>query len=105
MIASSITTPTISTRASMVTLFIVKSMAFITANAPMIEVGMATAAMSVERQERMNKQHDHAGHHAAGDEVVLNLVQGGANVTRLILQDFDVDVGRQQLRGPRRAAP
>ena len=54
MIASSITTPTISTRASIVTLFIVKSMAFITAKAPMIDVGMATAAMIVERQDRMN---------------------------------------------------
>ena len=52
--ASSITTPTISTSASIVTLFSVKSIAFITANAPMIDVGMATAAMSVDRHDRMN---------------------------------------------------
>ena len=54
MIASSITTPTISTRASIVTLFSVKSIAFMTANAPMIDVGIATAAMIVERHDRMN---------------------------------------------------
>ena len=53
MIASSMTTPTISTRASIVTLFSVKSSPFITANAPMIEVGIATAAMIVDRQERI----------------------------------------------------
>ena len=38
----------------MVTLFSVKSIAFITANAPMIDVGIATAAMSVDRHDRMN---------------------------------------------------
>ena len=54
MIASSMTTPTISTRASIVTLFSVKPMYFITAKAPMMEVGIATAAMSVERHDRMN---------------------------------------------------
>ena len=53
-IASSITTPTISTRASMVTLLSVKSNSFMTANVAMIEVGIATAAISVERHDRMN---------------------------------------------------
>jgi hypothetical protein len=53
MIASSITTPTINTSASIVTLLSVKSIAFITAKAPMIDVGMAMAAMIVDRHDRM----------------------------------------------------
>ncbi len=51
--ASSITTPTISTRASMVTLLSVKSRAFIIPKVAMTEVGIATAAITVERQLRM----------------------------------------------------
>jgi len=53
-IASSITMPTISTSASIVTLFKVKFSAFIMPNAAITEVGMATAAMTVARQLRMN---------------------------------------------------
>ena len=52
--ASSITMPTISTRASIVTLFSVKPSAHIMPNAEMTDAGMATAAMTVERQLRMN---------------------------------------------------
>ena len=47
------TTPTISTSASIVTLFIVKSSARMTANVAMIDAGIAMAAMNVERQLRM----------------------------------------------------
>jgi len=53
-IASSITTPTIKTRASIVTLLSVKSSARIIANVATTEAGMATAAITVERQLRMN---------------------------------------------------
>ncbi len=55
-IASSMTTPTMSTRASMVELLRVKSSAFIMANVATIEAGIAKAAMSVDRQERMNSK-------------------------------------------------
>src|SRR5215510_1198609 len=58
-IASSMTMPTISTSASMVTLFSVKLSAHIIPNAETTEVGMATAAMNVERQERMNRLEEH----------------------------------------------
>ena len=51
--ASSITTPTISTRASMVTLLRVKLSAFIMPKVAITEVGIATAAITVERQLRM----------------------------------------------------
>ena len=52
--ASSMTMPTISTSASMVTLFSVKPSAHIVPKAEMTEAGMATAAMMVDRQLRMN---------------------------------------------------
>ena len=51
--ASSITTPTMSTSASMVTLFSVKSRMRIIANVETTEAGMATAAIAVEAQLRM----------------------------------------------------
>ena len=51
--ASSMTMPTISTRASMVTLFRVKPSAAIMPNAEITDAGMATAAMTVDRQLRM----------------------------------------------------
>ncbi len=52
-IASSMTMPTISTSASMVTLFSVKSSAAIMPKVAITDVGMATAAMTVARQLRM----------------------------------------------------
>ena len=52
--ASSITTPTISTSASIVTLFRVKSSAHIMPKVEMTDAGIATAAISVVRQLRMN---------------------------------------------------
>ncbi len=51
--ASSITTPTMSTSASMVTLLRVKPRAFIMPKVEITDAGMATAAMIVERQLRM----------------------------------------------------
>src|SRR5215216_745277 len=53
-IASSITTPTINTNASIVTLLSVKLSARIIPNVEITEHGIATAAISVERHERMN---------------------------------------------------
>ncbi len=51
--ASSMTMPTIKTRASMVTLFRVKPSAHIMPNVERTEAGMATALITVERQLRM----------------------------------------------------
>ena len=48
-IASSMTMPVASENASIVMLFSVKPSAFITVNVPMIDVGMASAAMIVTR--------------------------------------------------------
>jgi len=52
--ASSMTIPTINTSASMVTLLRVNPSAFIRPKAEITEVGMATAAMIIARQLRMN---------------------------------------------------
>src|SRR5690606_15691438 len=52
--ASSITTPTISVSASMVMLLSVKLSQYIAPNAAMIDAGIATAAMIVARQLRIN---------------------------------------------------
>ena len=52
--ASSMTMPTISTSASMVTVLSVKSSAAISPKVETTEAGMATAAITVARQSRMN---------------------------------------------------
>ena len=52
--ASSMTMPTISTSASIVTLFRVKPSAHMTPKAAMTEAGIAMPAMMVDRQLRMN---------------------------------------------------
>ena len=54
--ASSITTPTMSTNASIVTLFKVKSKAFIKANVAIMDAGIATEAISVERHDRIKSR-------------------------------------------------
>ena len=55
-IASSMTIPTIRTRASIVTLFSVKSSSHIMPKVEITEDGIATAAISIERQLRMNQR-------------------------------------------------
>ena len=52
--ASSMTMPTISTSASIVTVFRVKPSAAIRPNVEITDVGIATAAITVARQSRMN---------------------------------------------------
>ena len=52
--ASSMTTPTISARASIVTLFSVNPNSFMNANVEISDAGIATAAISVERHDFMN---------------------------------------------------
>ena len=54
-IASSMTMPVASDNASIVMLFSVKPNAFITVNVPMIDVGIASAAINVTFVFRMNK--------------------------------------------------
>ncbi len=55
-IASSMTMPVASDRASMVMLFSVKPNNFMKVNVPMIDVGMASAAMNVTRRFLMKRK-------------------------------------------------
>ena len=59
-IASSITMPTISTSASIVTLLSVKSSAHIMPNVEMTDAGIATPAMTVDPPVPHERQHDEA---------------------------------------------
>ena len=73
--ASSMTMPTMSVSASMVIWLSVKPSAAITPKAPMIDVGMATAAISVERKFAEEDEDDDRGEDAAEDQVLLDRVR------------------------------
>ena len=94
-IASSMTMPTISTSASIVTLLSVKSSASIMPKVEITEAGMATPAMIVARQLRMNAKHHQAGEDAAEHQVQVDLVQRGVDVARLVADDLERHVGGQ----------
>ena len=85
--------PTISTSASIVTLLSVKSSAAIMPKVEMTDAGIATPAMTVARQLRMNSEHDEAREDAAEDEVDVDLVQRRVDVARLVADDLELDVG------------
>ena len=97
-IASSMTMPTISTSASIVTLLSVKSSAPIMPKVAMTEVGIATPAMIVARQLRMNSEHDQAREDAAEHQVQVDLVQRRVDVARLVADDLELHVARQLRR-------
>ncbi len=73
--ASSMTMPTASVSASMVIRFSVKPMYQIRPNVAMIEVGIAIAAMMVERQVAEEQQHDERREDRAEDQVLLDAVR------------------------------
>ena len=91
--ASSMTMPTMSTRASMVTLLRVKPSAHIMPNAETTEQGMATAAMMVDCQLRMKSEHHQRGEDRAQDQVDLDLVERRVDVARLVADDLEPHVG------------
>ena len=86
--ASSMTMPTISTRASMVTLLSVKSSAAIMPKVAITEAGMATAAMTRRAPAAHERQHHQAGEDAAQDQVQVDLVQRRVDVARLVADDL-----------------
>ena len=96
-IASSITMPTISTRASMVTLLSVKSSAHIIPNVAMTEAGMATRGDHRRAPAPHERQHHQGGQDAAQHQVEVDLVERGVDVARLVADDLQPDVGRQEL--------
>ena len=68
----------------------------------MTDAGMATPAMIVARQLRMNAKHHEARQDAAENQVDVDLVQRGVDVARLVADDLERHVGRQ-LRPARRS--
>ena len=95
--ASSMTTPTISTSASIVMLFSVKFSQYIAPKVAMIDAGIATAAMTVARQLRMNSKHHQRGEDRAENQVQLHFVEGRFDVARLVLHDVEPYTRRQKL--------
>ena len=87
--ASSMTMPTINTRASIVTLFRVKPSAHIMPNVEITEAGMATALITVERQLRMKANTTKVREDAAEDQMHVDFVQRGVDVARLVADDFE----------------
>ncbi len=73
-IASSMTMPTASARARSVMMLSVKPIAHIRPNVPMIETGMASAAMSVLRAVAEEQEHHDGREERAQDEVLLDRV-------------------------------
>ena len=70
--ASSMTMPTASASASRVMVLSVKPCSHISAKVPMIEMGMASAAMSVLRSVAEEEQHHQRGEQAAQHQVLAD---------------------------------
>ena len=98
MIASSMTIPTIRVSASIVIWFNVKPIAAISAKVEMIEVGMATAAISVVRQLARNRKMTIAAKNAAFDQVVPDVLDRRLDEDRLIADHLGLDILRQRRR-------
>ena len=103
--ASSITTPTISTSASMVMLLSVKLSEHIAPKVEMIEAGIAIAAMIVARQLRMNSSTTSDARIEPRIRCSLHFVKSRFDVARLVLHDFELHARRQQFAARARDAP
>ena len=64
-------------------------------NVEMTEAGMATAAITVERQLRINTSTTRRRQDAAQNEMKFDLVQRGIDVARLVANHFQAYVSRQ----------
>ena len=73
----------------MVTLLRVKPSAHIMPKVEITEAGIATAAMTVERQLRMKANTTMQAQDAAENQVHVDLVQRGVDVARLVADDFE----------------
>ena len=94
-IASSMTMPTISISASIVTLLSVKSSARIMPNVEITEAGIATPGDDRRAPAAHEQHHDQARQDAAEHEVGVDFVQRVVDVDRLVLDDVELDVARQ----------
>ena len=94
-IASSMTMPTASVSASSVIVFSVKPWYQIRPKVAMIEVGIAIAAMIVERQFHEEDEHDRGREDRADDQVLLDAADRRLDELGLVADDPDVVAGRQ----------
>ena len=78
----------------MVTLLSVKSSAHIMPKVEMTEAGIATPAMSVERQLRMKASTTRQARMLPSTRCSVDLVQRGVDVARLVADDLEPHVGR-----------
>ena len=86
--ASSMTMPMASTSPSMVMLLSVKPISASSVKVAMIEVGMATAAISVRAQVGDEEQHREAHQDGRQHEVELHLVDRALDEARLVADDL-----------------
>ena len=87
-IASSITMPTASASANIVIEFSVKPWNHISANVAMIDVGIAIAAMNVERKFHRNNSTT-SRENRADDQVLLDALDRRLDEHRLVAHDLD----------------
>ena len=97
--------PTISVSASIVIWLRVKSSAAMTPKAPMIDAGMATAAISVERKLRRKMKTMIAARMPPRIEVLFDRGERGADELRVVADQPDLEGRRQRLRDFRHARP
>ena len=93
--ASSMTMPTESVSASIVSMLSVKPMNQTRAKVAMIEVGMAMAAMTVERRLPRNSQTTKRGEDRADDQVLLDVADRRLDELRLVADDAELVARRQ----------
>ena len=93
--ASSITMPIARIRPSIVMLLSVKPMYLMNRNVGMIEVGIASVAITVVRQSRMNSRIVAETSAAGQEQVELHLLDRLPDEPRLVADDLGRDVGRQ----------
>ena len=99
------TMPTDSVSASIVIVLSVKPMYQIRPNVAMIDVGIAIAAMIVERTFVEEQQHDERGEDRADDQVLLDVVDRRFDELRRVADDAQLVAGRQRRLELVRAAP
>ena len=103
-IASSITMPTASASASSVIMLSVKPCNHISAKVPMIEIGIASAAMSVLRTLPRNSSTTSAASSAPTHQVLLHRVDAGADGRGVVADDLQLRRRRQRALRPPRGA-
>ena len=103
-IASSMTMPTESVSASIVSMLSVKPMYQMSAKVAMIEVGIEIGGDDRRAEVAEEQQHDDGGEDRADDQVLLHAGDRRLDELRLVADDAQLVAGRQDRLAGRRAA-